>query len=237
MQSRRVLIVEDDGDLLEVLKLNLEAKGFSVQTAGDGERGLHLAAQNDFEMIILDLDLPGMDGLEVCRKIRAKDEIVPILMLTCHGQELDKVVGLEVGADDYLTKPFAMNELLARVKALQRRLKIVNRVGGLDGIRKKIEYLDLSIDPEMRQVKLAGKDLELTPLEFGFLVFLASHPGRPFSRSEILAAVWGSQHTGYEQAVTSTAKRLRAKLEGDLLSPKYLHSVRGIGYRFGPALT
>lgn len=233
MDHDRILIVEDDLEVVDFLKISLRARGFVVQAANNGIEGLNLALTEKFSVIILDVNLPGLDGFEVCRRIREKHRNVPIIFLTCQGEEVDTVLGFEVGADDYVAKPFRMNEMLARLRALIRRNRATENEDNDDANLVIYKYKDLTIDIDNRRVTLAGDLIELTRLEFGLLVYLASRPGRPHTREEILCAVWGTEVEGYEQAVTLIASRLRAKLDKDAKPPKYIQTVWGVGYRFG----
>ena len=234
MEQNKILIVEDDTELVDSLRLNLSTKGFAVEFAGDGLQGLALALAGDFSVIVLDVNLPGLDGLEVCRKIREKNRSVPIMILTCQGEDLDKVMGFELGADDYVTKPFRMSELLARLRALIRRSQVSDQDRENEAPAEFIKFDELSIDVPNRHVTLSSEAVDLTPREFSLLVFLASQPGHPFSREEILKSVWETSNLGYAHAVTSTTKRLRSKLDKDADPPKYIQTVWGVGYRFGP---
>ena len=229
--TRRVLMVEDDRDIARLVELHLRDLNCGVDLAGSGEEGLRLAADDGYDLVILDLMLPGVDGLEVCRRIRAGQEShVPILMLTAKSTELDRVVGLEVGADDYLTKPFSILELVARVKALFRRVEALSSRSERPG--SVIENRGLFIDKDKRKVTVQGRKIRLTAKEFDLLVQFAAHPGRVFTRSQLLDRVWGYGHEGYEHTVNSHINRLRAKIESDPSEPRYIETVWGVGYRF-----
>jgi two-component system alkaline phosphatase synthesis response regulator PhoP len=231
--SKRVLIVEDDPDIRELVDINIRDIGLELDMAGDGIEGFEKATQNKYDMIILDLMLPGMDGMEICKKLRANKDQTPILMLTAKSQELDRVLGLELGADDYLTKPFSIRELLARIKALLRRSEITTRK---QDVEKKsdnpLHFGDLVIDTVSRKVKLKGETVQVTAKELDLLQLLASNPGHTFTRQELLDKVWGYQFEGYEHTVNSHINRLRTKIEEDASQPVYLKTVWGIGYRF-----
>ena len=230
--TRRVLMVEDDRDIARLVELHLRDLHCTVDLATDGEEGLRIAGDDGYDLVILDVMLPGLDGLEVCRRIRAGQERhVPILMLTAKSTELDRVVGLEVGADDYLTKPFSILELVARVKALFRRVEALSAVEpgrSTSVIRRR----GLHIDRDRRTVAVEGREVRLTAREFDLLAHFASHPGRVFTRGQLLDQVWGYGHEGYEHTVNSHINRLRAKIERDPSDPRYIVTVWGVGYRF-----
>ena len=235
---RSVLIVEDQEDLARVIKLHLEDIRCDVTLAFDGLDGFEQIKARDFDLVILDLMLPGMDGLELCRKLRARHRYVPVLMLTAKSTELDRVLGLEMGADDYLTKPFSILELVARVKAIFRRGDALGRQED-SGSAAVLRCGALSIDAGRRDVRLATRQLELTAREFDLLLYLARHPGRVFTRSDLLDQVWGYHHSGYEHTVNSHINRLRSKIEPDPSNPRYILTVWSVGYKFsehsGPA--
>jgi len=229
--NRRILIIEDDRNIARLVEANLKDQGYEVSVAHNGKSGLDLALTGKFQLIILDLNLPGLDGLEICRKVRSDASYTPILMLTCRTSELDRVLGLEIGADDYLTKPFSVRELIARVKALFRRIDAVES-------EKKseespiIHHGDLHIDLEKREVVLKGKSVNLTAKEFDLLHHFARHPGHVYTRNELLDQVWGYAYKGYEHTVNSHINRLRAKIEDDQNKPRYIVTVWGVGYKF-----
>jgi DNA-binding response OmpR family regulator len=224
----RILVVEDEASLLAAITYNLRREGHDVLTATDGEQGLHVARQAEPDLLILDLMLPKLDGLEVCRVLRG-ESAVPILMLTARGEEVDRVVGLELGADDYLTKPFSMRELLARVKALLRRAQMVRHAVAPP---ERVRVGALDIDLAGRRVTLRGRALTLKPREFDLLAFLAQHPGRVFTREHLLQRVWGYDYHGEARTVDVHVRWLREKLEEDPSSPRVIETVRGVGYRF-----
>jgi DNA-binding response OmpR family regulator len=227
--ARKVLVVEDDREIAALVKLHLEDAGCRVTLAHDGREGLRKVQEEVCALVILDLMLPGLDGLELCRRLRARSDYTPILMLTAKSSELDRVVGLELGADDYLTKPFSIRELLARVKALFRRMEALaapQQAGGL------IEIGDLAIDVDGRRVSVDGRAVELTAKEFDLLVQLARHPGRVYTRAQLLDQVWGYGHDSYQHTVNSHINRLRSKIEEDPSHPRYVLTVWGVGYRF-----
>jgi DNA-binding response OmpR family regulator len=227
-----ILVAEDQSDIRELIAMNLRSAGYEVQTVGDGPAAL--ASQNEVasDLLILDLMMPGLDGLEVCKALRARGRSTPILMLTAKATELDRVLGLELGADDYLTKPFSLAELLARVKALLRRADLLRAAQqGGTGAAQVLRNGDLEILPAKRQVRLRGTALDFTSLEFDLLLHFANHPGHVFSRAQLLNAVWGYTHDGYEHTVTTHINRLRAKLEADPMRPQIILTLRGAGYK------
>jgi len=229
--SRKILVIEDDRDIAHLVELHLRDLGCEVHMAHDGSAGLEQALSKTYDLIILDLMLPGRDGLDVCRKLRAQPNYTPIMMLTAKSSELDRVLGLEVGADDYLTKPFSIRELVARVKALFRRVESLASPGSA-GASKTIRAGDLAIDVEKRKVTLNGQLAELTAKEFDLLLRFAQNPGRVYTRTQLLDLVWGYAHDGYEHTVNSHINRLRAKIEKDPARPGYILTVWGIGYKF-----
>lgn len=230
VKPRTILVIEDDRDIARLLELHLRDAGYDVQVAQDGETGSTQALSNVYDLILLDLMLPGMEGLDICRTLRTKPNYTPILMLTAKSTELDRVLGLEVGADDYLTKPFSIRELLARVKALFRRMEALGAPAAPD--RHPICAGDLVIDTEKRKVTLRGEAVDLTAKEFDLLLQFARHPGRVYTRSQLLDLVWGYAHAGYEHTVNSHINRLRAKIERDTSRPRYILTVWGVGYSF-----
>ena len=228
--ARRILVVEDNLDLAELVRMHLHDAGYAVEYCSDGRAALLRLQVEAFDLVILDLMLPGMDGLELCRRLRARPDYLPILMLTAKSTELDRVLGLEVGADDYVTKPFSIRELLARVKALFRRVDAMADTPAEDGGSLSVNGLE--IDPTRREVRLDGAQLHLTSREFDLLLHFASHPGRVYSRAQLLDLVWGYGHDGYEHTVNSHINRLRAKIERTPAQPRYILTVWGVGYKF-----
>jgi len=228
---RKILVVEDDRDIAHLLEYHLRDVGHEVSLASHGKVGLEQALAKPYDLIILDLILPGIEGLEICRRLRAQTNYTPILMLTAKSTELDRVLGLEVGADDYLTKPFSIREILARVKALFRRVDALRSQGSPE-LRKTIRTGELIIDVEKRKVTLGERSVELTAKEFDLLVQFARHPGRVYSRAQLLDLVWGYGHEGYEHTVNSHINRLRGKIEKDMTNPRYILTVWGVGYKF-----
>jgi DNA-binding response OmpR family regulator len=232
--SPAILLVEDDPDLAALLRLHLEDLGFRCDHCVDGADGLARAQAGPYALVVLDGMLPTLDGLEVCKQLRATGSTTPVLMLTARGEEVDKVLGLEFGADDYVTKPFAVRELLARVKALLRRVEL-DRLDGdraESGLAEPFTVGTLRIEPEKRRALLGGEPVELTAKEFELLTLFARHPGRVFPRMELLERVWGYTHEGYTHTVNSHINRLRAKIEPDPANPRYVRTVWGVGYRF-----
>jgi len=232
-----VLVVEDDSVLLETLEYNLIRQGYTVHTAADGLVALDVARRVRPDLIVLDIMLPKLDGLEVCRILR-REMAVPILMLTARADEVDRVVGLEMGADDYLTKPFSMRELLARVKALLRRVSLIRdelatrEPSGAEPGGPSLVLGDLVVDLARGEARLRGEPLRLTPKEYELLVFLARHPGVVLSRDLILERVWGWDFGGGTRTVDVHVRWLREKIEADPARPERLVTVRGVGYRF-----
>ncbi len=229
--KKRVLIIEDDPEIVELLAIHLRDLECEIFQAFDGKEGYLKAGSETFDLIILDLMLPSMNGMDVCRQLRAERVNTPILMLTAKSEEIDKILGLEMGADDYLTKPFSVREFIARVKAIFRRVKMTQEEGGA-AAKKKLHYDDLEIDVEKRKISLRNQRIELTPKEFDLLYLLASNPGKSYSRQRILSLVWGFEYNGYEHTVNSHINRLRAKIEPDINHPKYILTTWGVGYRF-----
>ena len=228
---RRILVVEDNHDLAHLLEIHLGDLSYEVELALDGDKGLAKAESGEYDLVILDIMLPGTDGLEICRRLRSKDNYTPILMLTAKSSELDRVLGLEMGADDYVTKPFSVRELLARVKAIFRRIDKL-KSEQQNGEPALIRAGELIIDPEKRHVTVNGKTVDLTAKEYDLLYYFARHPGRVFQRSQLLDSVWGYGHDGYEHTVNSHINRLRAKIEKNPAQPRYILTVWGVGYKF-----
>ena len=231
-----ILVAEDQADIRDMIELNLRNAGYQVTAVADGLAALASQTEQAFDVLILDLMMPGLDGLEVCKALRARGRSTPILMLTAKSTELDRVLGLELGADDYLTKPFSLAELLARVKALLRRAELL--LAAQTAAKSQSSALrngELEILPTKRQVSMRGTLLDFTALEFELLLHFAQHPGHVFSRNQLLTAVWGYSHDGYEHTVTTHINRLRAKLEHDPMHPQIILTVRGAGYKMREA--
>ncbi|MBN1698827.1 MAG: response regulator transcription factor [Spirochaetales bacterium] len=234
-ETEKILIIEDDHEIADVIRIHLEDAGYTTERCSDGSSGLEKALAGPYDCIILDLMLPGMDGLAVCRRIREKDPRTPILMLTAKSNEIDRVLGLEIGADDYLTKPFSVRELVARVRALLRRVRTDRETACEPDGNGIVRFGGFVCDFDKRKVTLNGKKIELTVKEFDLLALFIRNPGRAFSRSDLLRLVWGYQYKGYDHTVNSHINRLRAKIEKDPAHPDYLKTVWGIGYRFSEA--
>jgi len=226
----KILVVDDERILLDTLRYNLSKAGYQVWTAADGESALRLARQERPDLILLDVMLPRIDGFDVCRTLR-RESSTPILMLTARDEEVDKVLGLELGADDYLTKPFSMRELMARVKALLRRSEMT-QAQAADGVARPQREGPLELDPVSHKATLSGKPLHLKPKEFDLLAFLMSNRGRAFSREQLLQQVWGYDYAGDTRTVDVHIRWLREKVEEDPSNPQLIETVRGVGYRF-----
>ena len=225
-----ILIVEDEPNLLHTLQYTLKQEGYTALTAADGEVGLRMAATLSPDLVILDVMLPSLDGLEICRILR-RDSAVPILMLTARGEEVDRVVGLELGADDYVTKPFSMRELLARVRNLLRRASAA-QTSGFAARSEIIRSEDLTIDQISHSVTLGDKPIEMKPREFSLLTMLASNKGRAFTRNQILERLWGHDYIGDSRTVDVHIRWIREKIERDPSKPRRIVTIRGLGYRF-----
>jgi DNA-binding response OmpR family regulator len=231
--TRSILVVEDDRDIANLLRIHLQDLGHTVDLAYDGRSGLARAEAKPYDLVILDLMLPGLEGLEVCRQLRARQIYTPILILTAKSSEIDRVLGLEMGADDYLTKPFSIRELVARVKAILRRADLLAAQAAQT--TKTVDAGDLFIDMDKRTVTVKGTPVDLTPREFDLLAHFAQHPGRVYSREQLLNQVWGYGHEGYEHTVNTHINRLRTKIENDPTRPRYILTVWGVGYKFSEA--
>lgn len=231
----KILLIEDDPYIGELVSIHLKDLNCIVEISTDGREGYEKASNGDYSLIILDIMLPGMDGLEVCRLLRADKIITHILMLTAKSEEIDKVLGLETGADDYLTKPFSIREFIARVKAILRRINSLNNESAVNS-SERLTLEKLTIDTVKRKVVLNNEILDLTPKEFDLLKLLATKPGRVYSRSDLLDKVWGYNFNGYEHTVNSHINRLRSKIEPDINNPKYILTSWGVGYKFNDEL-
>ncbi len=229
--AKQILVIEDNADIARLLLVNLRGKQLAVEHAPDGRAGLDRARTGRYDLVILDLMLPEVDGLDICRTLRSEQVFTPVLMLTARTSELDRVLGLEAGADDYLTKPFSVPELVARVNAMLRRASQYHPVQpGSEG--KPLHFGALHIDPDTRQVRTESGPVELTAREFDLLWYFARNPGHVFTRNQLLDGVWGYGHAGYEHTVNSHINRLRAKIEPDPSQPRYVLTVWGVGYKF-----
>ena len=232
MAGERILIVEDERAVARGLEYSLATEGFSVSVAYTGQQALDMARSRDPHLILLDIRLPDVSGFDVCRQLRARGMRQPILMLTACDEELDKVLGLELGADDYVVKPYSLRELISRIRALLRRA-----YGELAAVSvgTRLRFGEVEVDLERLQVVRRGKAVDLTPTEFRLLRYLVSRPGRPFSRDELIEAVWGyASDVGSDRTVDVHVRHLREKLEDDPANPRWLVTVRGMGYKFEP---
>lgn len=231
--GRRVLMIEDNADITRLVQMHLRDIHCELDIAGDGWSGLARYREKPHDLVILDLMLPGLDGLEVCKALRAEPGYVPILMLTAKSTELDRVLGLEVGADDYLTKPFSIPELLARIKALLRRVDALTHVTSHHS--EPLKFDTLTIDNGKRQVFVGTREINLTAREFDLLLHFALNPGHVYTRTQLLDLVWGYTHESYEHTVNSHINRLRAKIETDPAQPAHILTIWGVGYKFSEA--
>lgn len=231
MSGAKILVVDDESIVREVVERYLTRDGYSVRAAADGETALRLAMEERPDLVVLDLMLPAVDGLEVCRRLRA-DSNVPIIMLTAKGEETDKIVGLGVGADDYVVKPFSPRELVARVQAVLRRVQ--SPASGSHLGQDTLRFPDLQINPRTRAVEVRGRPVELTRKEFDLLSFLASNPNQVFTRDQLLDKVWDYEFPGDASTVTVHVRRLREKVEENPVRPRHLKTVWGVGYKFEP---
>ncbi|SDE62107.1 DNA-binding response regulator, OmpR family, contains REC and winged-helix (wHTH) domain [Paenibacillus sp. UNCCL117] len=236
MDGIRVLVADDEKEIRELLKLYLEREAYRVDTAADGEEALRLFGQNTYNLVLLDLMMPKVDGMEVCRRMRMTSNL-PILMLTAKDQEIDKIVGLGVGADDYITKPFSVHELVARIKAQLRRFLVLGSgtegTGGTaDRQRELIVFKELEIDLKQMRVRKQGAPIDLTAKEFELLKLFASHPQQVFTKTQLFRQVWSNDYLDDDNTVMVHIRRLRTKIEDNPSEPKLIQTVWGIGYRF-----
>ncbi len=229
-----ILVVEDDKDIAHVVALHLRDSGHTVDVVHDGASGLDEAVSGAYDLLVLDIMLPEIDGLEICRRIRSKKPDVLVLMLTAKSAEIDRVLGLEIGADDYLTKPFSIREVQARVKALLRRREKSSSPGQIQAAQ--LTSGPLNIDFEKHEVLISGQSISLTAKEFELLAQFARHPGKVYTRTQLLDLVWGSGYEGFEHTVNSHINRLRAKIEPDPAKPLFIQTVWGVGYKFSTDL-
>jgi len=232
-RPKRVLIVEDDVHIADLLRMHLKDESYAVEHAADGHAGMRLLGEGPWDMLVLDLMLPGVDGLEICKRARAMPHYLPIIIISARASEVHRILGLELGADDYLAKPFSMLELVARVRALLRRSDALTRNARLDA--GQLDCHGLTLDPVARSASLEGRALDLTPREFDLLYFFARHPDRVYSRLSLLNEVWGYSHDGYEHTVNTHINRLRTKIEADPAAPQRILTVWGRGYKFAAA--
>ena len=233
--QRKVLVIEDDQDIATLIEINLRDINCETDTAYNGIDGLYHAINHPYDVIVLDIMLPGLDGLEICQRIREEKVTTPVIMLTSKSEEIDKVLGLNLGADDYLTKPFSVRELVARVKALLRRASLNQEAEA--PAATAYAYGGLSLDPLKHKVTLHTKVVELTAKEFDLLRLFMQEVGRTFTREELLSRVWGYSYSGYEHTVNSHINRLRLKIERDPAHPSYILTVWGVGYKFNDELS
>ena len=230
-----ILVIEDDPDIADLIRVNLTELGLTIQHADTGAKGLAYALENHYDLMLLDVMLPGINGLDICRQIREQKPQQAIMMLTSKNSETDRVLGLELGADDYMTKPFSVRELQARVRAQLRKVHAVSQLqSNREADSAELAVGSLVINTKQPQVLLLGESLDLTATEFELLVYFAKHPNQVFSRSQLLESVWGYHHSGYEHTVNSHINRLRAKIEQDATHPKIVQTVWGVGYKFNP---
>lgn len=234
--NKKVLIVEDDESIVELLSIHLKDMNSDVDYSHNGRVGLEKALTGQYDLIVLDINLPEKDGLDICRDLRAAKVNTPILMLTARSEEIDKILGLETGADDYLTKPFSIREFTARVKAIFRRIEMLSPKNQEAAEQESITVGSIVIDQEKRKVLKGEERVDLTPKEFDLLFLLAKHPGRSYSRERLLSMVWGYEFNGYEHTVNSHINRLRAKIEDDMNEPQFILTTWGVGYRFNDEL-
>lgn len=234
-QPKRILIVEDDAHIAELMRMHLHDEGYEIELAADGHVGLQRLERGQWDALVLDLMLPRIDGLEICRRARSMTRYTPIIITSARSSEVHRILGLELGADDYLAKPFSVLELVARMRALLRRTEALARNARLES--GSIEFDGLHVDPLAREVFLDGKAIELTPREFDLLHFLARHPGKVYSRMDLLNQVWGYRHDGYEHTVNTHINRLRIKVEADPARPRRILTVWGRGYKLAAPTT
>ena len=231
-----VLVVEDDLDIADLIRVNLAELGITIEHASSGDKGLSLATNKHYDLMLIDVMLPKVNGLDICRDIRTQKPEQSIIMLTAKNSETDRVLGLELGADDYMTKPFSVRELQARVRAQLRKVHMLRAARDhSDRAPSVLQVGTLCIDVDQHRVELSGKVLELTATEFELLTYLTRHPNQVFSRAQLLESVWGYHHSGYEHTVNSHINRLRAKIEQDATHPSVVQTVWGVGYKFNPA--
>ncbi len=227
---KKILLVEDDPEISELLTLHFDSNLYNLTCAATGKDALQKISAEDYDLIILDIQLPEKNGLEICKKLREDNFHTPVMMLTCRGEESDKVLALELGADDYVTKPFGILELLARIKALLRRSDMHSN--GNEMPSDEITFKDLHIEKNKRKASIKGTRLDLTAKEFDLLLLLASNPGKTFTREELLSKIWGLTFAGYQHTITAHINRLRIKIETNLTHPEYILTSWGTGYRF-----
>lgn len=231
---KKVLVIEDDKHICELMDIHLRDIHCMVTKVYTGAEGLIQALNKNYDLIILDIMLPDIDGIEICRRLRAEKQTTAIMILTSRSEEIDKILGLEIGADDYITKPFSIRELIARIRAIFRRIDIHEH--SFKTANEVIQQGEISLDPQKRKAVVRGTTIELTSKEFDLLYLLASTPGRSFTRESLLHLIWGNEFAGFEHTVNSHINRLRGKIEPDLTRPKYILTTWGVGYRFSDEL-
>jgi len=227
--EKKILIIEDDVEIANLIEMHLKDQNWQVEKAASGELGYGLALSGEYDLVVLDLMLPELDGLEICRRLRQEREYTPILMLTSRADELDRVLGLELGADDYLTKPFSIRELIARIRAIFRRLEISAENNADNGVREVLEFADLRLDLPKRKVTLSGEKVDLTAKEYDLLELFMRHPNQVLTRDQIYDRIWGYDFGGESNIIEVYIRYLRSKLEANA-EPRLLHTVRGVGY-------
>jgi len=233
LNEEKILVVDDEPSIREIVSLYLKRSGYQVTTAADGEAALDWLARQTFDLVVLDLMLPRVDGLEIARRLRATGQ-TPIIMLTARGEEIDRILGLEMGADDYVTKPFSPQELVSRVRAVLRRTQPIQQAAALDLGERPLVYDALRIDPQRRLVQARGQEIVLTAREFDLLWLLARHPRQVFTRDQLLDLVWGVTEYIDASTITVHVRRLREKVETDPANPRYIQTMWGVGYKFEP---
>lgn len=236
MSRKKILIIEDHIDLANILTLHLSDLDYIVTHADNGLKGVNYLENEVFDLVILDLMLPGMDGLEICRRIRNQNNYTPVLMLTSKSSEIDRVLGLEIGADDYVSKPFSVREVMARIKALFRRVEVFSTPLDDNEDTNNIVFGNLEVNIDTHKVSIEERYVDLTAREFELLLHFVKRPGRVYSRAQLLDMVWGYGHEGYEHTVNSHINRLRAKIENDPTNPEYILTIWGVGYKFSDTL-
>ncbi len=227
---KKILLVEDDSEIPELLNLHFDSNLYKLTCCNNGKDAIDKISNEEYDLIILDITLPEINGLEICKRVRKENVRTPLMMLTCRSEESDKVLALELGADDYVTKPFGVLELMARAKALLRRGDLHS--ANVTEQTKEIVYKELQIDKDKKKASIKGERLDLTPKEFDLLYLMASNPGKTFTREELLKLIWGTAFSGYEHTITAHINRLRIKIESDLNHPEYILTSWGTGYRF-----
>jgi len=229
---KKVLLVEDDQDLAQLVSLQLQDIDVECRWISNGREALEVVTSETFDLLLLDVMLPEVDGLEICRTVRSKNRHIPIMMLTAKVSEMDRVLGLELGADDYVTKPFSMMELLARVKAMLRRANVTGGPAASGGADQSLEFKDLKVQTQSRRIYVSDKEVDLTPKEYDLLLHFITNPGKVFSRMDLLDKVWGYHYEGYHHTVNSHINRLRTKIEKNAGEPEYILTRWGVGYEF-----